>query len=130
MEEISRLVFGGTFAGFCVWVLIRIVNRRFAGDIQALFRWLASNNLTKWHAIVFASMLALFMILTFQATGGLSNGPQSGVHSLEATVGTIAGPLTGAISRGFQSCCLRASLTLMAYCAPVLLIGFLMQFIR
>jgi hypothetical protein len=130
MEEIVRLVFGVAFGAFFVWVLIRIVNRRFAGDLQALHRWLASTNLTKTHAIVFASLLALFTMVTFQATGGLNNGRQSGVHTLEATAGAITGPLTGAISRGFQSCCLRASLTVMAYCAPVLLIGLVMQFIR
>jgi hypothetical protein len=45
-------------------------------------------------------------------------------------VGTITGPFTGAMSRGFQSCCLRFSLTLMAYCAPFLLIGLAVQFIR
>jgi hypothetical protein len=137
MEEIVRLVFGLAFGAvclafgaFCVWVSIRIVNRRFAGDIRVLHRWLASNNLTKTHAIVIASMLALFMVLTFQATGGLNNGPQSGVYAVEATVGTITGPLTGAISRGFQFGSLRTPLSLMAYCVPVLLIGLVMQFIR
>jgi hypothetical protein len=131
MEGIVRLTLGAIFAAIFVWLVIRTVNRGFARDLQALLRWLASHNLTKWHAIVFTGLLALFMFVTFQATGGLNNYPPvSGVHGLEATLGAITGPLTGAISRGFQSCCLTASLTLMAYCGPVLLIGCLMQFIR
>lgn len=125
------MTFGAVCAAVFVWLVIRIVNRRFGDDMQALLRWLALHNLTKWHAIVFAGLLALFMFVTFQATGGLNNYPAvSGVHSLEATMGAVTGPLTGAISRGFQSCCLRASLILMACCGPVLLIGCLMQFIR
>ncbi len=131
MEVIFRLTFGGIFASVFIWVVIRTVNGRFAGDMHRLRCWLASHHLTKWHAIVFAGLLALFMTVTFQATGGWNNyPPSSGVHSLEATLGAITGPLTGAISRGFQSCCLKASLTLMAYCAPVLFVGCVMQFIR
>ncbi len=48
----------------------------------------------------------------------------------QATVATITGPLTGAISRGFQSCCLEYSLLLLVFCAPVLLGGILLQFLR
>ena len=76
-------------------------------------------------------MLSVFTLLTFLITSaGVDEGPEHNIRVLQTTIGTFAGPLTGAISRGFQSCCLRFSLTVMAYCAPVLLIGVLMQFIR
>lgn len=131
MAQIVGVVFAVACGACCVWVLVRIVNRRFAGDVRALLRWLRSSNLTKAHAIVFACLLALSMALTFQAAGGLNNFPaHNGVYSVEATLGAITGPLTGAISRGFQFGSLGTPLALMAYCAPVLLIGLLMQVIR
>lgn len=90
-----------------------------------------SNNVTKYHVRVFAGMLALFSTLTFLAMdAGLSPGPEHDLRVLQASVFTITGPLTGAISRGFQSCCLNCSLSLMACCAPVLVSGVLLQFIR
>jgi len=77
---------------------------------------------------VFASLLALFTILTFLETEGYKSS--DGVHPLQATAGTITGPFTGAIARGYQSCCLKVSVTLTAYCAPILLFGVFVQFIR
>lgn len=89
------------------------------------------NNLTWSHGIVFASLLTGFTLLTFLATNaGVDQGSEHNLRVLQTTVGTITGPLTGAISRGFQGCCVRFSLTLMGFCAPVLVIGVLLQFIR
>jgi hypothetical protein len=89
------------------------------------------HNLTRTHAIVFVAMLAAFTVLTFLATnaGVDKGGGEHNARVLQATLGTITGPLTGAISRGFQGCCLRFSLTVMAYCAPLLLIGVVIQFV-
>jgi hypothetical protein len=39
------------------------------------------------------------------------------------TLGTILGPMTGAISRDCQSCCLNFSLSLLPYCAAFLIVG-------
>ena len=89
------------------------------------------NSLTKAHMFVFAFMLAVFMALTFLITNaGVDDGPRHIAFVLLTTLGTITGPLTGAISRGFQGCCLRFSFTVMAYCAPFLLIGVAAQFVR
>ena len=88
------------------------------------------NNLTKAHLMVFACLLLIFSILTFLITNaGVDRGSEHDTRVLQTTLGTISGPLTGAISRGFQGCCLQFSLTLMAYCGPVLLIGVLAQMI-
>ena len=105
------------------------VGRRHCVLMRVVKHW--SNNLTKLHAIVFAGLLGIFSISTFLITNaGLDNGPEHNVRVFQTTVGTISGPLTGAISRGFQGCCLRFSLALMAYCAPVLLVGVLVQMVR
>jgi len=89
------------------------------------------NNLTRSHVIVFVCMLGVFTILTFWITNaGVDRGSEHSARVLQATAGTITGPLTGAIARGFQGCCLRFSLAVMAYCAPVLVIGVLAQLIR
>jgi len=89
-----------------------------------------TNGLTRWHFLTLAVMLGPFMVLTYLATdAGLDQGPDHNTRVWQATLGTITGPLTGAISRGFQRCCLDASLSVMLYCGPVLLIGILFQFI-
>jgi len=88
------------------------------------------NNLTKAHWVVFVAMLVVFTVLTFLMTNaGVDKGADHNTRVVQSTVGTITGPLTGAISRGFQGCCLRFSLTVMAYCAPMLLVGVATQFI-
>jgi hypothetical protein len=89
------------------------------------------NNLTAWHAVALAGMLVVFSVLTaLIANAGLDQGADHGKRVVQVTLCTITGPLTGAISRGFQSCCLRCSLQVMQFCAPVLLIGILGQFVR
>lgn len=88
------------------------------------------NHLQKSHAFVFAGLLALFSVLTYLGTNaGLDQGPEHMKRVWQATAGTICGPLTGAISRGLQGCCLEFSLMLMKWCAPVLLLGVLAQFV-
>ncbi len=46
------------------------------------------------------------------------------------TLGTILGPMTGAISRNCQSCCLAFSLSLLPYCGAFLVVGTLPLFIK
>jgi len=88
------------------------------------------NNLTKAHLIVFAVMLIVFTVWTFLITdAGVDKCPEHNIRVLQTTAGTISGPLVGAIARGFQVCCLKCSLYIMAYCAPVLLCGIIAQFI-
>jgi len=88
------------------------------------------NNLTRIHIAVFTAIWASFTVLTFLVTNaGVDKGSEHNARVVQATLGTITGPLTGAISRGFQSCCLRFSLSVMAFCAPVLLMGIAIQFV-
>ncbi|MCL4694183.1 MAG: hypothetical protein KJ060_16935 [Candidatus Hydrogenedentes bacterium] len=89
------------------------------------------NNLTRAHAIVFVVLFVVYTLLTFRITNaGLDDGPEHDSRVFMSTLCTMAGPLTGAISRGFQGCCLRFSLLVMTYCAPVLLVCVGLQFIR
>lgn len=80
------------------------------------------------HAAVFGVIWIGFMVLTYTlVTNGLSHASQErGLVSM-TTLGTISGPMTGAISLRFQRCCLQASLTLLPYAAVGLLLGSLFQ---
>lgn len=90
-----------------------------------------TNNLTRWHAVLLAGLLLVFTLLTFLITDtGLDQGPEHQARVLWATASTITGPLTGAVSREFQDCCLRCSLSIMVFCGPVLLTSVLLQFVR
>ena len=92
-------------------------------------RWFR-NNLTANHVFAFLALLAVFTVLTFVITNaGVDNDPNHSKRVVQATAGTITGPLTGANARGFQDCCLECSLWLMAWCAPVLAIGVISQFL-
>ncbi len=80
------------------------------------------------HAVVFGVLWFGFTALTYLAvSGGLSNASQERGLVIMTTLGTITGPMTGAISRRCQSCCLQASLTLLPYAAAGLLLGSLFQ---
>ena len=46
------------------------------------------------------------------------------------TCGTILGPMTGAISRDCQSCCLKFSLSLLPYGGAFLVVGTIPLFIK
>ena len=81
--------------------------------------------------IVFACLLAVFTICSYAIThSALDQGPGHGAYVFQTTIGTITGPFTGAISRGFQDCCLNYSFSIVAYCAPILLLGVAAQFFR
>ncbi len=85
----------------------------------------------KSKGLVFAGLLAVFTLATFLITNsGVDDGPEHGARVFQITLGTITGPLTGAISRGFQDCCLSFSLSVMMYCGPVLALGFAAQILR
>ena len=80
------------------------------------------------HAIVFGVVWMSFTALTFSAvSGGLTNASQERGLVMMTTLGTISGPMTGAISRRFQSCCLQVSLALLPYAAIGLLTGAAFQ---
>jgi hypothetical protein len=80
------------------------------------------------HAEVFCVLWFGFTALTYAAVStGHSNARQERGLVIMTTLGTIAGPMTGAISRRFQSCCLQASLTLLPFAAAGLVLGGLFQ---
>ncbi len=89
------------------------------------------NNLSKWHLWSFEALLVLFSALTcvIVYTGSDDNAEHT-ARVIKTTLGTITGPITGAIARDFQSCCVDFSLFLMRFCAPVLTLTILAQFIR
>ncbi len=87
-----------------------------------------AGNLTKMHGITFGALLTAFTAATFLIMSrGADPGDGHSVRVLQTTLGTMAGPLTGAIARGFQPCCLDFSLRVMAFCGPVLLLCVLLQ---
>jgi hypothetical protein len=91
---------------------------------------LIANHFTKVHLLVFLGMWLGFTALTYWiAQDGIDQDNHNRLVAL-TTLGTILGPMTGAISRDLQSCCLRVSLTLLPYCGALLMIGTIPLFIR
>jgi len=89
------------------------------------------NNFTKIHLTIFISIIGIFTILTFLASNaGIDNGGNHNIRVFQTTIGVITGPMTGAIARGFQGCCTRASLLIMKFCAPFLIFCVIVQFIK
>ena len=72
-----------------------------------------------------------FMLLTFLATSnGLDDAPGRMGMVLLSTAFSFTGPMTGAICRGMQGCCLKTSLVLTGWIVPVLLLTIGAQFLR
>ena len=74
--------------------------------------------------IAFAGLSLLLLL-----PGSLSGHGDTLPRSLTAAVASFSGPFTGAIARGFQSCCLKFSIGLCPYCGSILGIGLVFQFI-
>lgn len=76
--------------------------------------------ITKIQWAAFLTLLALFAgfnLLAVTASEGFH-------HGLLTAAGTLLGPMTGAISRGLQNCCLEFSLGLLPYALPFALLAF------
>jgi hypothetical protein len=88
------------------------------------------NHFTKAHLFVFLGIWLGFTALTYWiADHGIDDYDHSKLVIL-TTLSTILGPMTGAISRNCQSCCLAASLGLLPYCGAILAVGTLPLFIK
>src|SRR5258708_6049374 len=88
------------------------------------------NNFTCTHRTIFLLMCAVFAALTFTVTAmNVPHGPDGYGQVIWATIGTLAGPMPGALSRGCQSCCLRFSLGLFPYAGTALLVAVVPQFL-
>lgn len=88
------------------------------------------NNFTRTHRTIFLVMWAVFAALTFTVTAmNVPRGPDDFGQVIMATIGTLAGPMPGALSRGCQACCLRFSLGLFPYAGAALMVAVVPQFL-
>jgi len=81
------------------------------------------------HGYVFLAFYLALACWTFFVLSRQSASDWRDNWNVAATVGSLSGPLTGAIARHFQSCCWQWSVTLLPYCAGLLLGGFAFQFV-
>jgi hypothetical protein len=89
--------------------------------------WVRSR-FSRWHAWVAVALWLGFSGLTlFIVLAGLDHATQRPKTVAATTAGTVLGPMTGAICRDFQGCCLRNSLMLMPYCLAGLGAGVVVQ---
>src|SRR5687767_2212082 len=87
--------------------------RRGARRLARRFSW--------WHAWVAVGLwLAFSGVTLWIMLQGLDRGAWRPLRVAATTAGTILGPMTGAISRDFQGCCLDFSLSLLPYCLGAL----------
>lgn len=78
------------------------------------------------------SCLALLILFSLLAGGFYAQAVTrpNALGFVASTLGLVAGPLIGALARGFQSCCLRVSLRLLAGCGPLFILGLAAQWTR
>jgi len=88
----------------------------------------AMHHFTRWHAIIAGVLWLAFTSLTFWIAVNSSAVVQAGNVSA-TTAATVLGPMTGAISRECQSCCLAVSAGLMWYCGTALAAAAAMQLV-
>ena len=101
------------------------------GTLQPDSQPLVRNRLDRAHLLTLAVIWGSFTALTYWiADRGIDHGPDHNRLVFLTTSATALGPMTGAISRGCQSCCLQNSLALLPYCGVVLALGIVPQFIR
>jgi hypothetical protein len=87
-----------------------------------------SARFSRWHGRVALALWLAFTVLTFLiVSGGSAGSAGRPLVVAKTTAGTVLGPMTGAISRNFQRCCLRFSLSLLPMCAAGLLVAFAVQ---
>jgi len=90
-------------------------------------RWI-SNRFHRWHLWTALALWLVFTAWTYLiVSSGLDDASDRPGIVMATTVGTVLGPMTGAICRGFQSCCLDISLSLLPYCLAALGIGVAAQ---
>jgi hypothetical protein len=91
---------------------------------------MVESQFTRNHAFAFLGVWLSFTILTYLiADRGIGHDDHAKLVFF-TTCGTILGPMTGAISRNWQSCCLKNSLMLLPYCGAFLILGTTPQFVR
>ncbi len=88
------------------------------------------NNFSKRHLHIFLTILIFFTIANFAILCAAMDSWDNFKYVFLTTAATITGPMTGAIARQWQSCCTEFSLKIMMFCAPVLMLGILFQFLK
>lgn len=83
------------------------------------------------HLLTLLIIWAGFTALTYQITAaGIDRGAEHDRQVAVTTCCAFLGPMTGAISRNWQSCCLANSLGLLPYCGASLAMAIVPQFLR
>lgn len=91
-----------------------------------MMRW--RTQLSPAHLWLALGMWACFTALTWAILrGGLDQSADRSKTIVVTTLATPLGPMTGAISRHWQDCCLQFSLSLLPYCASALAASFFAQ---
>src|SRR6185369_14402567 len=79
---------------------------------------------------IFLVLWSIFTILTFVVIAmNVPHGLDNFGEVFLATIGTLAGPMPGALSRGSQSCRLKFSLGLLPYAGAALPVAVIPQFV-
>ena len=84
--------------------------------------------LSTLRTVSFLGMFLFFTALSILAVTGGSKGGSTNV--IGGILAVITGPFVGAVARNFQRCCLEWSTLIMWYCAPVLLLGIALQWMK
>lgn len=89
------------------------------------------NHFGKGQVLALLAIWAAFTALTYWiADRGIDRGPSHNRLVLLTACATLLGPMTGAVSRECQGCCLANSLSLLPYCGAFLAIGTVFQFLN
>src|SRR5687767_4602769 len=92
-------------------------------------RWLMSR-FSRWHLWTALTLWLFFSGLTLWIVAeNLDNASGRTYRIALTTAGTVLGPMTGAISRDFQGCCLDFSLALMPVCGGALFVALVVQLV-
>ncbi|MFM8496292.1 MAG: hypothetical protein ACKOEM_12320 [Planctomycetia bacterium] len=89
------------------------------------------NNFTRWHVrVAFALWLAFAALTLVILLRGLDHAAQRPLTVAATVAGSVLGPMSGALSRGLQPCCLAFSLSLMPFCLAALAVATAAQVVR
>jgi hypothetical protein len=81
------------------------------------------------HVRIFVVLYVVFALYAYTATIAGSPGDVRDRPVALVTMGAILGPLTGALARHWQGCCLGFSLAILPYCGAALALGVVFQVI-
>ena len=89
-----------------------------------------TNQFRRVHFYILLAFAVAFSALTLWVLTRQSPSDWRHNHNYAATALTVLGPFTGAIARPSQKSCLRFAWGLFPYCAGILSVGAILQFVR